>query len=129
MAEIDNKELGRRLQEVRKQIGLKQSDVAEKIGCGFLTISRLERGENVGSSTLIKLLALYSPYISLNALFSESFPENVEEVFKRNRIDVPVSLLENLLSFIGKQHKEINNTLNYFQTNFVDRLDKTIGLL
>ena len=126
---LSPKEIGRRLQEVRKHIGLKQTDVAEHIGVGSLTISRLERGNSVNSSTIFKLLDFYSQYVSLNALFAESFPENTEEAFHNNRIEVPVSLLEYLISFIDKQHKDINNTLNHFQTNFVDRLHKAIGLL
>ena len=129
MEEISQKELGRRLQLVRRHLGLKQSEVAEQVGCGSLTISRLERGEGVGSGTLACLLAIYSQHISLNTLFAKSFPENIEEVFHANRIDVPVSLLEYLISFIDKQHKDINNTLNNFQANFVDRLHKTIELL
>ena len=129
MNNLSPEEIGRRLQEVRKHIGLKQTDVAEHIGVGSLTISRLERGNSVNSSTIFKLLDFYSQYVSLNALFAESFPENTEEAFHNNRIEVPVSLLEYLISFIGKQHKDINNTLNNIQTNFVDRLHKAIGLL
>ena len=129
MEKLSPEEIGRRLQEVRKHIGLKQTDVAEQIGVGSLTISRLERGNSVNSSIIFKLLDFYSQYVSLNALFSESFPENTEEAFHNNRIEVPVSLLEYLISFIGKQHKDINNTLNSFQTNFIDRLHKAIGLL
>lgn len=129
MNNLSPEEIGRRLQEVRKHIGLKQTDVAEQIGVGSLTISRLERGNSVNSSTIFKLLDFYSQYVSLNALFAESFPENTEEAFHNNRIEVPVSLLEYLISFIGKQHKDINNTLNNLQTNFVDRLHKAIGLL
>ena len=129
MNNLNPEEIGRRLQEVRKHIGLKQTDVAEQIGVGSLTISRLERGNSVNSSTIFKLLDFYSQYVSLNALFAESFPENTEEAFHNNRIEVPVSLLEYLISFIGKQHKDINNTLNNLQTNFVDRLHKAIGLL
>ena len=129
MEELSQKELGRRLQLVRRHLGLKQSEVAEQVGCGSLTISRLERGEGVGSGTLASLLAIYSQHISLNTLFAKSFPENIEEVFLANRIDVPVSLLEYLISFIDKQHKDINNTLNNLQANFVDRLHKTIELL
>ena len=129
MENLSPEEIGRRLQEVRKHIGLKQTDVAEQIGVGSLTISRLERGNSVNSSTIFKLLDFYSQYVSLNALFAKSFPENTEEAFHNNRIEVPVSLLEYLISFIGKQHKDINNTLNNLQTNFVDRLHKAIGLL
>ena len=129
MENLSSKEIGRRLQEVRKHIGLKQSDVAEKIDVGSLTISRLERGDNVNSSTIFKLLDFYSQYISLNTLLAESFPENIEEVFLENRIDVPVSFLESIMSFIGKQHKDIKNTLNHFQANFIDPLHKTAELL
>ena len=67
---MEQKEFGRRLQAVRHKLGLTQSEVAENVGVGFLTISRMERGDRVSSSTLMKVLNLYSPAVSLNALFA-----------------------------------------------------------
>lgn len=78
---MEQKELGRRLQAVRRQIGLKQTEIAEKIGTSALTISRMERGENVSSATLAGVLCIYSKDVSLNALFAERFPEDVNDIF------------------------------------------------
>ena len=41
---MEQKEFGRRLQAVRHKLGLTQSEVAENVGVGFLTISRMEPG-------------------------------------------------------------------------------------
>lgn len=43
MENLSSKEIGRRLQEVRKHIGLKQSDVAEKIDVEHDNIETGER--------------------------------------------------------------------------------------
>lgn len=129
MEELSQKELGRRLQEVRKHIGLKQVDVAEKVGCGSLTISRLERGENIGSSVLSKMLVIYSDYISLNTLFAKDFPENVDEVFKENRIDIPVSFVVDQIEKIAKLKKDMDAAFDYEQNNLLPRLQETIRLL
>jgi len=129
MENLSSKEIGRRLQEVRKHIGLKQSDVAEQIGVGSLTISRLERGNSVNSSTIFKLLDFYSQYVSLNALLAESLSEDIEEVFLKNRIEVPVSFIESILSFVYRQQKDMTKKLDHFQTNFVERLHETIKLI
>ena len=129
MEELSQKELGRRLQEVRKHIGLKQVDVAEKVGCESLTISRLERGENIGSSVLSKMLVIYSDYISLNTLFAKDFPENVEEVFKENRIDIPASFVVDQIEKIAKLKKDMDAAFDYEQNNLLPRLQETIRLL
>ena len=129
MEEISQKELGRRLQLVRRHLGLKQSEVAEQVGCGSLTISRLERGENVGSGTLGSLLAIYSQHISLNTLFAKSFPENIEEVFQDNRISVPVSFLTDQVEQMVKIKKGMDEVFDKANNDFLPRLEQTIKLL
>lgn len=37
--------LGRKIRELRKQRNLSQTELAEKAGISFITISRIERGE------------------------------------------------------------------------------------
>ena len=126
---MEQKEFGRRLQAVRHKLGLTQSEVAEKVGVGFLTISRMERGDSVSSSTLMKVLNLYSPAVSLNALFAESFPENVEDVFKENRIEVPISYMANQAENLYKLVKDMNDAFEYGRNNLLPRLESTIKLL
>ena len=129
MEEVSQKELGRRLQLVRRHLGLKQSEVAEQVGCGSLTISRLERGEGVGSGTLASLLAIYSQHISLNVLFAKSFPENIEEVFQDNRISVPVSFLTDQVEQMVKIKKGMDEVFDKANNDFLPRLEQTIKLL
>lgn len=129
MEELSQKELGRRLQLVRRHLGLKQSEVAEQVGCGSLTISRLERGENVGSGTLGSLLAIYSQHISLNTLFAKSFPENIEEVFLDNRISVPVSSFMDQVEQMVKIKKGMDEVFDKANNDFLPRLEQTIKLL
>ena len=126
---MEQKELGRRLRLVRQKLGLTQSEVAEKVGVGFLTISRMERGDSVSSSTLMKLLDLYSLHISLNALFADNFPENVEDVFKENRIEVPISYMANQAENLYKLVKDMNDAFEYGRNNLIPRLESTIKLL
>ena len=47
--------LGRRIQARRKEIGLTQEELAEKINCSITHISRLESGSPPGLDTLIRL--------------------------------------------------------------------------
>ena len=126
---MEQKELGRRLHAVRQKLGLTQSEVAEKVGVGFLTISRMERGDSVSSSTLMKVLNLYSPAVSLNALFADNFPENVEDVFKENRIEVPISYMANQAENLYKLVKDMNDAFEYGRNNLLPRLESTIKLL
>lgn len=116
---MEQKEFGRRLQAVRHKLGLTQSEVAEKVGVGFLTISRMERGDSVSSSTLMKVLNLYSPAVSLNALFADNFPENVEDVFKENRIEVPISYMANQAENLYKLVKDMNDAFEYGRNNLI----------
>lgn len=126
---MEQKEFGRRLQAVRHKLGLTQSEVAEKVGVGFLTISRMERGDSVSSSTLMKVLNLYSPAVSLNALFADNFPENVEDVFKENRIEVPISYMANQAENLYKLVRDMNDAFEYGNNTLLPQLEKTINLL
>lgn len=126
---MEQKELGRRLRLVRQKLGLTQSEVAEKVGVGFLTISRMERGDSVSSSTLMKVLNLYSPAVSLNALFADNFPENVDDVFKENRIEVPISYMANQAENLYKLVKDMNDAFEYGNNTLLPQLESTIKLL
>ena len=114
---------------VRQKLGLTQSAVAARVGVGHLTISRLERGDSVSSSTLMKVLALYSPHISLNALFEKDFPENVDDVFKENRIEVPISYMANQAENLYKLVKDMNDAFEYGNNTLLPQLESTIKLL
>ena len=149
---LDMKTLGERLQKVRMHLKLKQSDVAEEIGCALLTISRMERGET--STSLLPLLAFYSQSVSLDVLFGKSFDPEDEALYNKNpamesHVKARLQLLEedikkhiagkqkefdaNVHALADKLLKELNEQmLNYTrgeQESLLRRLEQTIELL
>jgi len=126
---MDQIEFGKRLRAVRKHLKMSQQEVAERIGSTQLGISRIERGVNVTFSSVSPLLELYSKYISLNVLYAEKFPKNIEDAFWENRVEVPQDYVEKLISIMNKQHKDINSIIDYMKTEFKAKLDETINLL
>ena len=79
---LDMKVLGNRLQKVRQHLKMKQSEVAEEVGCAPLTISRMERGET--STSLLPLLAFYSQSISMDLLFAKAFDPEDEALYSKD---------------------------------------------
>jgi transcriptional regulator with XRE-family HTH domain len=79
---LDMKVLGDRLQKVRQHLKMKQSEVAEEVGCAPLTISRMERGET--STSLLPLLAFYSQSISMDLLFAKAFDQEDEALYSKD---------------------------------------------
>ena len=79
---LDMKVLGDRLQKVRQHLKMKQSEVAEEVGCAPLTISRMERGET--STSLLPLLAFYSQSISMDLLFAKAFDPDDEALYSKD---------------------------------------------
>lgn len=79
---LDMETLGERLSKVRMHLKMKQSEVADEIGCASQTISRMERGET--STSLLPLLAFYSQSVSLDVLFGKSFDPEDEALYNKN---------------------------------------------
>ncbi len=53
--EILVQKVGRRIAELRKQAGLTQEELAERLGVGWRYLSRAERGENLTLRTMAKI--------------------------------------------------------------------------
>jgi transcriptional regulator with XRE-family HTH domain len=149
---LDMKTLGERLQKVRMHLKLKQSDVAEEIGCALLTISRMERGET--STSLLPLLAFYSQSVSLDVLFGKSFDPEDEALYNKNpamesHVKARLQLLEedikkhiankqkefdvNVHALADKLLKDMNEQMLKYtkdeQESLLRRLEQTIELL
>ncbi len=74
-------ELGRRLERHRLQRDMTQSEMAEAAGIGRATLQRIERGESVQATSLVKLLRA----LGLLAALEVAIPEPLES---------PIALLE-----------------------------------
>ena len=53
----DTAEFGARLRALRRTKGLRQDELADRIGVTRMTISRLERGESVSVDTALRALS------------------------------------------------------------------------
>ena len=66
---MDAKRLGERLRIIRKQLGIKQQQLAAATKLTQPAISRLENGEEVYSSALLAVLTFYRDKVNLDFLF------------------------------------------------------------
>lgn len=149
---LDMKVLGERLQKVRQHLKLKQSDVAEEVGCATLTISRMERGEI--TTSVVPVLVFYSQSISMDLLFGKTFDPEDEAVYCKNpamesHVKARLKLLqgdvrkhidgkqrkfgENVQRLADKLVQDLNKQMMSYtleeQEQLMQRLDDTIELL
>lgn len=78
------RELGKRLKLVRQKLGLSQSEVAKEINSSQLTISKVERGENVLSSSFLSILLFYSKSVNIDFLLRKEFDPSNELLLNKN---------------------------------------------
>ena len=107
-------------------VKMKQSEVAEEIGCAPLTISRIERGET--STALHPLLVFYGQSIDLNMIYSADFDPEDEALYSKNpALQSHVKARLELLK--GDAVEYITNTQNQFGENVEKLLRETVEKL
>ncbi len=70
---MNSKVLGKRLKEIRLQLGLTQKELAAVTQLNQSVISRVENGEEVYASVLLAILHFYQSKISIDNLFAHDF--------------------------------------------------------
>jgi transcriptional regulator with XRE-family HTH domain len=114
---VDIKELGIRLAATRKKLGLRQTEVAIELGTTQLMVSKVERGENVVSSFLLRLLLFYSQSVSLDYLFGRDFNANDEALLQKSFPMATIAkekltlLREQIAQEMARQEKLIDDQL------------------
>lgn len=73
-------ELGRRLEQVRKQRGLSQESLAREAGVGVATLRRIEDGKDGRMGSWIRLLRALDMVGALETLLPESFRSPMQDV-------------------------------------------------
>jgi transcriptional regulator with XRE-family HTH domain len=76
--EAVRKELGARLEQRRIELSLTQAELAERAGIGKRTLERLEAGQSVQLTTLIRTLRELDLLENLNALIPEAGPRPMD---------------------------------------------------
>ncbi len=110
--------IGKRFRDIRDQIGLKQDELAKRLGCGRSNISLIESGKNLpGGSILITLKSKYN--VSLDWLFSgegSMFIEKEDDIdlldFMENSWEVK-RMLEDMKNSREVMHRVLSDYLSY----------------
>src|ERR1700726_2293771 len=79
-------ELGRRLKRHRVQRNRTQAEMAEEAGIGVATLQRLERGQSVQMTSMIKLLRALELLTALAAAGPESIELPIAELERQRKI-------------------------------------------
>lgn len=125
---VDLKVMGARFQKIRQRLQLKQTDVAKEVGCSMITVSRLERGENISASVFLSMLLFYMKTVSLDMLLSNYFDPDDDDLYQKN---APMSsfIKANLEQLREDAEANIRNTQEGFKRNVDEALSQINDLL
>ncbi|MBO5612412.1 MAG: helix-turn-helix transcriptional regulator [Prevotella sp.] len=116
---IDRKEFGKRCADVRKKIGLTQNELAKELGLTQNTLSKIERGENVMSETLIKIISYYSQYVSIDIMLSKNYKNRYSLLNKQITLN---NIIKMKLDVIKEDIIKNNNGI-------ISKIEESIDLL
>ena len=125
---VDLKVMGARFQKIRQRLQLKQTDVAKEVGCSMITVSRLERGENISASVFLSMLLFYMKTVSLDMLLSNYFDPDDDALYQKN---APMNsfIKANLEQLREDAEANIRNTQEGFKKNVDEALSQINDLL
>jgi transcriptional regulator with XRE-family HTH domain len=125
MYNISLKELGSRIKQIRNHLGLNQTDLALRLQCKQVSISRLENGLGGTAVLLVSLLSFYSQYIYIHYIFAEKFylVSTDDKEISRSNLD---SIILKVIDDSVKQHEVNTAELN---KNLKDSLGRAMALL
>lgn len=112
---MELKELGERLQQTRKRLGLTQKELSSATQLSQTSISRLENGEEVYVSVLLSVLCFYQKKISLDYLLSQDFDS------ADNRLLQPCT--EETRQKLSNQIQRIANSLTLSTQAYIQQLE------
>ena len=124
MYNVTLKEVGSRLKQIRNYLGLSQQDLAEKLKCKQVAISRLENGGYGGTLTFLTAISFYSQYVYINYLFAEEFYlVSTDKDASRNNLD---SIISKIIADAVREH---DKDITEVHTKLKETLERAIGLL
>lgn len=113
-SKLPNKVLGKRLKQIRGVMGYTQAQMAAQVPCDSLTLSRIERGENLMAEKVVAVLAFLSRKVNINYLLSENFDITNEEALFHMGYEFN-SVAKAKLDFIKEDLHEIIDKINAAQ--------------
>lgn len=118
------KEIGRRLKLIRQKLRLSQTEVAKEINGSQLTVSKIERGENVLSSSFLAILLFYSESVNIDLLLNKKFDPADDDLMNKN-FSAKSIIREKLLMM----QKDLNEKINSMQSSCNEQITNSIDML
>ena len=100
---MDNKKIGKLIAELRKQKGLTQQELGDKVGVGFRSVSKWERGITLPDITIInevsKILGISSDEL-LSGKVNKEHKENKNKPNSKITLSILVTIIISITSLI-----------------------------
>ncbi len=109
MIQITRQALGERLRDVRKFLGLTQGELAEKMELSQITVSRVERGMEVGVENTLSFIAFYAKLINIETIFEDLYDPS--SIMRKDTV---------ANSIVAEKLRRIVEDLNREEQKFVD---------
>ncbi len=106
---MDYYNIGEKIREERKKIGMTQEDLAEKVGISVNFVSLIENGKNMSLDTMIKIANTFN--VSVDYLLNDSMNINTDNITAQINYSLGSLTTEEKLYFLNmiKQYKQLKN--------------------
>lgn len=106
---MDYYNIGEKIREERKKIGMTQEDLAEKVGISVNFVSLIENGKNMSLDTMIKIANTFN--VSVDYLLNDSMNINTDNITAQINHSLGSLTTEEKLYFLNmiKQYKQLKN--------------------
>lgn len=106
---MDYYNIGEKIREERKKIGMTQEDLAEKVGISVNFVSLIENGKNMSLDTMIKIANTFN--VSVDYLLNDSININTDNITAQINHSLGSLTTEEKLYFLNmiKQYKQLKN--------------------
>ncbi len=106
---MDYYNIGEKIREERKKIGMTQEDLAEKVGISVNFVSLIENGKNMSLDTMIRIANTFN--VSVDYLLNDSMNINTDNITAQINHSLGSLTTEEKLYFLNmiKQYKQLKN--------------------
>lgn len=123
--ELNLEEIGKRLKDIREFLGFTQNHVAMELNETQVSVSRLEKGSDLGSKKLLMFLKFYSQYVKIDIIFQDHYDLcKLDEDFLVKDIHLDSILVEKLIDV----KKNTTEELERMQARMNSQLNSLIAL-
>lgn len=117
MIQITRQALGERLKDVRKFLGLTQGELAEKMEVSQITVSRVERGIEVGVENTLSFIVFYAKLINIETIFEDLYDPS--SIMRKDTVANSI-VAEKLRRIAEDLNREEQKFINFYNSKIAE---------